>query len=49
MYLYKGTPKHRHHLPQQHCVTTQEHKQTPWPLVRKRAIPAEQPPPINEI
>jgi hypothetical protein len=25
------------------------HKQTPWPLVRKRTIPTERPPLVDEI
>jgi hypothetical protein len=33
-----------------HCLAVQSNKQqTPWPLVRKRTIPTEQPPLVDEI
>jgi hypothetical protein len=31
------------------CAKLQQTKQTPWPLVRERTIPIEQPPLVDEI
>jgi hypothetical protein len=30
-------------------ISTNNQKQTPWPLVRKRTIPTERPPLVDEI
>jgi hypothetical protein len=30
-------------------ITKTQNKQTPWPLVRKRTIPTERPPLVDEI